>query len=1358
MNNAIESYSDYVPFTNAAFNVTQMNFTFNNFTSLANYKKSLKSEESTSKSKDAKTKKNYKHPSSKPSSKPIPKPSATPVSPTVPPTTPVVSLAPKPVTPVAPPVTPIAPVAPKPVAPSVAPVTPVTPVAPPVAPITQNNDLSPFAFPVTPVGPVAPFSPPPVITPKPVTPTPVITPKPVTPAPVITPKPVTAAPVITPKPVAPAGSIAPSAPTGPAPSSKPSSSPSVSAAITVAGNAIQVVTLGEAVPVTQQMTNDQKVVFCNEKVKEASRVAGADGLTITCEVRNDYIQVVNRKSLRFLQGTTQQVIEFVIFFNGKVSKDELQTVSNGFIIEANRILAKAETCSTLNAAGIPCSFVADVVTTFSSTPSGKPSVSTKPSSSPSRKPSGKPSGAPSGVPSMKPSRIPSGSPSEKPSAKPSGKPSSKPSTKPSALPCAVTEDAIDQTTFDTRLAAFIANSDYIPDINTWNTEEITDMTNLFNGYTQSSPNVMCWNTAKVTTMQGMFRGATLFENIDIGVWEVSKVTDMSFMFNGASKFNSDVSQWTATKVTSTDSMFRSARTFDNNVPSFSDKLLDTTSMFQSATNFNKPTSGMVTFSVTKMNSMFNLAGRYNSELFTYTQLVEDMSKMFKEAVQFNQPLNSFDVARVKDFSSMFESAMIFNQDLNNWEPVLATDCSKMFQNAVFFDGEMFFVTGAVTKMGSMFESAMKFTGKGLTNLFTSQVYDFSNMFKNANLFNTPIPTDGEKWSMAGTARTNINENGVSPYGIGTFQSMFEGCIAFNQDLSTWILSSTNFHPQGLSSMFKGASLFNNNLFKSTSTPDTYALPQVTDLDLTSMFEEAAEFNNEAVKLWKTGTVTKMVNMFKGASSFNQGPLSYPWNVELVTDFTSMFERATQFNQNVGVWDIGASNKFENMFYGASKFKQDLCAWHAHPYDANAFPSDEDVVTNMFTETACDAASSFPSSAPNSPHLSQTTNPGGTGAANFGEVCMSCTCTYDAMDIADKSALETLISSWKADPTGYTPSMNTWDVSKVVDFALLFKDWSGVSPTVRCWNTARVTAFNQMFDNCPNFFDDIAAWDATQVITFNAMFKNAHSFNSHVKWTLKTATSVDEGNRLGTSAFVNMFNNAKAFNGRIFDVNAGTLMFNDGVLNMDLESMFHGAETFNQDIGKWNVGKVDKMPSMFQNAKKFDKDLSKWTLQLGAGENAMQVDSLVNMFNGAESFNSRIFDVIAKDVSVSSTKVTSLEGMFQGAKAFNQDIAGWNVLAVVKFNNMFAGATEFNQSLGDWSVDAGTAFGGMFNGASIFQQNLCGWQDNAFTTAKAGTDMLTSSNCLDKTVVTSGAITTGAVCCNCENGAAALNTC
>jgi surface protein len=42
-------------------------------------------------------------------------------------------------------------------------------------------------------------------------------------------------------------------------------------------------------------------------------------------------------------------------------------------------------------------------------------------------------------------------------------------------------------------------------------------------------------------------------------------------------------------------------------------------------------------------------------------------------------------------------------------------------------------------------------------------------------------------------------------------------------------------------------------------------------------------------------------------------------------------------------------------------------------------------------------------------------------------------------------------------------------------------------------------------------------------------------------------------------------------------------------------MFGGADAFNQDIGRWNVGEVVNMSWMFTYAKTFNQDIGDWNV-------------------------------------------------------------------------------------------------------------------------------------------------------------------
>ena len=73
-------------------------------------------------------------------------------------------------------------------------------------------------------------------------------------------------------------------------------------------------------------------------------------------------------------------------------------------------------------------------------------------------------------------------------------------------------------------------------ISTWDTSQVTDMSDLFANEAAFNDAIGLWNTTGVTTMAYMFYGASAFDQ-SLADWSVDEVKSMEAMFSGASKFN-----------------------------------------------------------------------------------------------------------------------------------------------------------------------------------------------------------------------------------------------------------------------------------------------------------------------------------------------------------------------------------------------------------------------------------------------------------------------------------------------------------------------------------------------------------------------------------------------------------------------------------------------------------------------------------------------------------------------------------------------------------------------------------------------------------------------------------------------------
>ena len=175
------------------------------------------------------------------------------------------------------------------------------------------------------------------------------------------------------------------------------------------------------------------------------------------------------------------------------------------------------------------------------------------------------------------------------------------------------------------------------------------------------------------------------------------------------------------------------------------------------------------------------------------------------------------------------------------------------------------------------------------------VTDMSGMFESARSFNQDIST----WDVSSV----LNMSG-----------MFLEAEIFNQDISAWDVSSVT----DMSNMFNVADFFNQNI-------GVWDVSSVTDMSY--MFNYARSFNQD-ISGWDVSKVTNMERMFHVAYVFNQDINT--WDVSSVTDMNYMFAATpdgSSFNGNISSWDVSSVTNMRAMFSLASAFNQNISGWN-----------------------------------------------------------------------------------------------------------------------------------------------------------------------------------------------------------------------------------------------------------------------------------------------------------------------------------------------------------------------------------------------------------------------------------------------
>ena len=114
--------------------------------------------------------------------------------------------------------------------------------------------------------------------------------------------------------------------------------------------------------------------------------------------------------------------------------------------------------------------------------------------------------------------------------------------------------------------------------------------------------------------------------------------------------------------------------------------------------------------------------------------------------------------------------------------------------------------------------------------------------------------------------------------------------------------------------------------------------------------------------------------------------------------------------------------------------------------------------------------------------------------------------------SSRTELDNAIDAWVDDESTATEEygdINTWDVSQVTDFSLLFANQSDFNSDISDWDVSNGTDFTHMFYGATSFNQYISAWNVGNVSRFYGTFFDARSFNQDISnWNVGNGKSLD----------------------------------------------------------------------------------------------------------------------------------------------------------------------------------------------------------------------------------------------------------
>jgi surface protein len=552
-------------------------------------------------------------------------------------------------------------------------------------------------------------------------------------------------------------------------------------------------------------------------------------------------------------------------------------------------------------------------------------------------------------------------------------------------------------------------------------------------------------------------------------------------------------------------------------------------------------------------------------------------------------VEAIDVGHVTTFINCFniDGGVAANYDVSGWDMKSATTLAGFMNGQTTFEQDLSsWDVRNVTSFSTAFYLCAVFTGTGLDQWeVTNKLTEMQVMFQGCTAFDVDLSgwdvskvTNFNSTFRACTAFTNggaalawtINtddEDGVD------MSSMFYACEAFNQPLTGWDTSN----------VISMAYMFYFNTLDSVFNQSLNHFDVSKVATFRAMFFGANAFNNgeagnaqQAPLTWTLSTDAEVDidirDMFRDAVAFNQ---NLPWNTVRVTLMDNAFDGATVFDGNVEDWNTANCTSMVSAFASTGAFNQSIADW-----DTAACEN----MSGMFN-----AATAF-----------NNGDPGNNGSVPL-SIDFTATISVASMFAGATAFNQTL---------GVGPDFTVCtDMSSMFSGATLFNN--GV--TTNAGGAALDWVLNT---NTP---------DPGSEYTASAMFSGASAFNQAI-----TALDFTEFDDLSQ-----MFLNAVVFNnGENTDADGAAITWTSETAKVTtFAQMFDGATAFNQDISSWDLDAATTVTFILRDATTFDQDMAVWADNTNANSFLANIVDVSGAFQRATTF---LGDVSG---NLTATKVT-----------------------------------------------------------------------------------------------------------------------